>query len=96
MSLLPDSMPGERAASLLQIANALFKVAWRYEGGVGKVPEFDTLSHRNQKRWIGAALATEHLMAQAKNDSVQQSAVITMCIRTLESMRDEKSKVEIK
>jgi hypothetical protein len=96
MRLLPESMPMERQASLMQIANALFKVAWKYEGGVGKAPPFDSLNARNQKRWVGAALACEHLMSQAKQDAVQQRAVINTCIRTLEQMRDANDRVEIK
>jgi len=90
------TMPEERRASLLQIANALWSVAWRYEGGKGEVPPLDTLNERNQKRWLGAALACEHLMAEAKQDAVQQSAVINNCIQVLTKYRDEKACVNIK
>lgn len=88
-------MPLERQSALHSIASALWSVAWKFEGGVGTAPPLDTLNTRNQRRWLGAALAAEHLMAQAKQDSVQQTAVINGCIRTLEEYRDSIKEVKI-
>lgn len=96
MNLLPEAMPAERQANIIQIASVLWNVAWRFEGGIGTSPPFDTLSERNKRRWIGAALATEHLISQAKQDSVQQSVVINGCIAQLEKYRDENAEVHIK
>ena len=89
------TMPAERQTSLVQIASVLWATAWRFEGGVGKPPLFDTLSARNQKRWFGAALACEHLMAQAKQDAVQETVVINSCIRVLEQHRDANTRAGI-
>lgn len=90
------TMPAERRAALNQIAQVLWSVAYQFDGGKGEAPALDTMSPRNQKRWFGAALACEHLMAEAKQDAVQQSAVITACIGVLERYREEVATVRMK
>jgi len=90
-----EALPAERRASILQIAQALYGTGWRLDGGKGKVPPIEALSPRNQTRWVGAAFACEHLMAKAKNDAVQQRAVIDMCIDALTKLRDENNEVKI-
>jgi hypothetical protein len=89
------TMPAERRAALNQIAQVLWSVAWRFEGGKGEPPALDTLNARNQNRWFGAALATEHLMSEAKQDAVQQSAVINACIGVLGEYRDRVATAKI-
>ena len=88
-------LPAERQESLRQIAQVLFRTGWRVDGGKGTPPTLDALSERNQRRWIGAALACESLMAQAKNDDAHQTACINMCIDALTKLRDENASVTI-
>lgn len=89
------ALPRERQIALIRIAIALWQAAWGSSGGVGQCPSIHTLSAHNQQRWIGAAIAAERLMAEAKNDAVHQTAVINTCIRALEALRDTTAQVKI-
>jgi hypothetical protein len=89
------AMPAERRSALFTIATQLWRVGWQMDGGKGKAPSLSNLSYRNRRRWMGAALACEALMARAKNDNAHQTAIINRCIAALTELRDAEAKVEI-
>ena len=82
-----DGMPREQYVALLSIAKVLWHGAWIAEGNHGKPPTLAELSLRNRKRWFGAAVACNNLIAQALQDTVHQDTVINNCIKALEALK---------
>lgn len=82
-----SSLPGDRRAALLRYATTLFNAAWRFDGGVGDPPPLSSLSQRNLRRWLGAALACEQLITQRLQDTTHSDTIINSCIRALEALK---------
>lgn len=89
-----NELPKERQAFLFGVAEQLWRAAWNASQATGECPPLSSLSVRNIKRWIAAALVTERLMAQEKDDAVSQRAVINLCIATLQKLRDTPITIE--
>lgn len=82
-----SDMPKERLSRLLGIAATLWQSAWRAEGNKGNPPTLSSLSMRNRRRWFGAALACESLIAARPQETHQQDCIINSCIRALEALK---------